>query len=696
MPIEKSLHDTRVGLALPRCENENVNGASEDRAAEHAAGRIIRIIPIQEKPAPANEGFGVDMTREAAEGRIDPVVGRDEQIERMVQVLCRRKKNNPVLIGHAGVGKTAIVEGLALRIVRGQVPRMLRGKQLISLDVASMVAGTLLRGHFEELIKAIIDGAARQVNVILFIDELHTIVGAGATQGGLDVANILKPALARGGLQCIGATTLDEYRESVEKDAALERRFQKVMVEPSTPAQTLEILRRIRPHYEKYHCVRFTDQALEACVALTDRYIPSRYLPDKAIDALDEAGARANSLAEPEPEAMLALEAALIEVEDQRHAAVAAGDYQAAANARIREAALQGRLDERRKAWDEQRAANPKVLTVTVIEQVVTSMTGIPVERISQQDKQRLGGLADSLKARVIGQDAAVEKVARSVVRSRAGLKDPARPIGVFMFTGPTGVGKTHLARELAGLMFDRQDAVVRIDMGEYTEKHNVSRMIGSPPGYVGYGEGGQLTEAVRRQPYSVVLFDEIEKAHPEVLGVMLRLFDEGWITDGSGRKVDFRNTIIIMTSNVGSHRVVQRGRRVGFTVEDGAGVAVPGDYRAALEGAFAPEFLNRIDDIVAFETLSQGDICRIVDLELESVKRRAAALGFKLRVGRAALRRLAELGYDARYGVRSLRRTILEQVEEPLAHLIVTHGDMAGKTVAVGCAHGGISLSVK
>ncbi len=576
--------------------------------------------PRRAEAARANEKslekFGVDLTLAATQGKTKtaPVIGRAREIERLVHILGRRKKNNPVLVGEAGVGKSAIVEGLALKIASGQVPASLQGKRVFSLDVASLVAGTKFRGEFEERIKALVDSLTQSGDTIVFIDELHTIVGAGSSNGSLDTANILKPALARGELQCVGATTLDEYRESIEKDAALERRFQKIIVEPTTAEETLEILRNIRPQYEKYHSVTYTDEALRACVDLTGRYITERNFPDKAIDAMDEAGSKGHS-------------------------------------------------------------AGIEEIGTAQIEEIIGTMTGIPVEKVSAGEKGRLAALESHLSRLVVGQQEAVGKVTRSIIRSRSGLKDPGKPIGVFMFVGPTGVGKTLLAKELSRWMFDRPEALIRIDMSEYAEKHNVSRLIGSPPGYVGYGEGGQLTEAVRRQPYSVVLLDEIEKAHPDIFNVMLQMFDDGHLTDGLGRTVDFRNTIIIMTSNVGSRALSGSTQMVGYNTSASPRMEIENreaKYRTALAQNFAPEFINRIDDIVVFNTLTEDDIVSVVELELASLIERAHDLGHTLTVTEAAKQQLAKDGYDPEYGVRSLKREILDRIEEPLAGLIV------------------------
>lgn len=575
--------------------------------------------------------FGADLTQLARDGKVDPVIGRDREIDRVIQILSRRKKNNPILIGEAGVGKSAIVEGLALRIARGEVPATIAGKRIFSLDVSALVAGTKFRGEFEERMQQLLDLLRRSRDTIVFIDEIHTIVGAGSTQGSLDTANILKPALARGELQTIGATTLDEYRTDIESDTALERRFQRVLVEPTTPEQTLGILRRIAPDYERHHRVRYSDEALRACVELTGRYVTGRFFPDKAIDALDEAGSRAHL---------------------QRDAATATVE-----------------------------------IGEGLVRRVVSDMTGIPAERVSEDEASRLRSLRDHLARRVVGQQEAVERIARTIRRSRAGLQDENRPIGVFLFVGPTGVGKTLLAKEVSKWLFDEHRGLIRIDMSEYAEKHNVARLIGPPPGYVGYGEGGQLTEAVRRQPYAVVLLDEIEKAHPEVFNTLLQLFDEGRLTDGSGRTVDFRNTILIMTSNVGSREVARKPLRVGYaTPSKGAApdTTPDGEYRRALERVFAPEFLNRIDDIVIFRTLDAGDVVRIIDLELQGLFTRTGRLGYKIKVTEGAKRRLASMGYEARYGVRSLRRALAEQVEEPLSTLILDGKLRTGDTVVV------------
>ena len=643
--------------------------------------------PEEKNTSHVLDKFGVNLTQMAREGKIDPVMGREQEIERVVQILSRRKKNNPILIGEAGVGKSAIIEGLALRIAGGEVPYTIADKTLFSLDVSSLVAGTKFRGEFEERMQQLLDELRKAKDTIIFIDEIHTIVGAGSTQGSLDTANILKPALARGELQTIGATTLDEYRENIESDSALERRFQKVVVEPTTPEQTLQILRNIAPHYEQHHKVRYTEEALQACVELTGRYITDRFFPDKAIDVLDEAGSRIHLQSAREPAELRQMETALDQVRRERREAVKELVYEKAASARLREIALRSKLGESRNEWQRSLETNPVEITAEHIQQVITSMTGIPAERISGGELTRLQTLCQHLSQRVVGQQEAVEKISRTIRRSRAGLKDENRPIGVFLFVGPTGVGKTLLAKEVSKWLFDEQRGLIRIDMSEYSEKHNVARLIGSPPGYVGYGEGGQLTEAVRRQPYAVILFDEIEKAHPEVFNTMLQIFDEGHLTDGSGRKVDFRNTIIIMTSNVGSRDVVKKSVQVGYSTvsKSATASATPRcEYRKALEQTFAPEFLNRIDDIVLFRTLELSDVERIIELELQGLFERTRRLGYKVKITDGAKRRLAAMGYESRYGVRSLKRTLMDNVEEPLSTLIIDGKLHEGDTVVV------------
>lgn len=662
------------------------NGFDEDGENEDVDS------PVVEEPKGINknstlEKYGTDLTRSAEEGKLDPVVGRAVEIERLVQVLGRRKKNNPILIGEAGVGKSAIVEGLALRIVQRQVPYCLQNKRIFTLDVAGLIAGTKYRGQFEERIKALIKELTKRDDIILFIDEIHTIVGAGSTQGSLDTANILKPALARGELQCIGATTLNEYREFIEKDGALDRRFQKIMVEPTTKEDTLIILNNIKEYYENYHSVRYTDEAIKACVDLTDRYLTDRHFPDKAIDVLDEAGSKAHIFRTGNPEFVTELENNIEDVKQAKREAVASQNFELAARLRKEELLMKQSLEAKLEDWRIEISSNRIEVTEEQIEEVVSSITGVPVSRVSMSEKQRLMTMGSYLNKNVIGQHAAVNKITKAILRSRAGLKYPRKPIGTFMFVGPTGVGKTHLAKELAKYMFDSEDAMIRVDMSEYSEKYNVSRLIGSPPGYVGYNEGGQLTEQVRRHPYSVILFDEIEKAHSDVFNIMLQIFDDGHLTDGTGRKVDFRNCIIIMTSNVGSREVKKNTKLVGYnntTKTDNKETVVDDHFRRSLDSMFAPEFLNRIDDIILFNTLSQEDIRSIVELEFSNFCKRIETLGYSISMTPSAKSYLADLGYEPRYGVRSLKRVLLDNIEEPFAELIVSGEVKEGEVIKV------------
>lgn len=676
------------------CSDDDLR-SFDQYSAEEYTGRVS-----SKKKSDKNsllDRFGTNLTLSARDGKIDPVIGRDKEIERMIQILGRRKKNNPILIGEAGVGKSAIVEGLALRIVNDQVPHTLRSKLLFSLDIAALVAGTKYRGEFEERIKALIDELNSRDDIILFIDEIHTIVGAGSTQGSLDTANILKPALARGQMQCIGATTLDEYRENIETDSALERRFQKIVVEPTTKEETLQILYNIKSYYQTHHRVKYSDDALHTCVNLADRYITDRQFPDKAIDVLDEAGSRAHICGTEQPKQIIAMERAIEQLHNEKKSAISSQNYGLAAELRTREIALRSKLTELNSDWQRDMCMNPIEIGSEQIEHVITSMTGIPVEKVSKDESHRLRDMGNHLERIVIGQSCAVDKVVKSIQRSRAGLKDPNKPIGVFMFVGPTGVGKTHLAKELSQWLFDKREALIRIDMSEYSEKHNVSRLIGSPPGYVGYNEGGQLTEAVRRQPYAVVLFDEIEKAHPDVFNIMLQIFDEGQLTDGLGNKIDFRNTIIIMTSNVGSRAIASKGSSMGYSTSNSGNIDQTNkdiEYRKSLESTFAPEFINRIDDIVIFNTLSIRDVSHIVDFELGHLISRAESLGYKLRASSGAKLRLAEIGYEPRYGVRSLKRTITELVEEPLAQMIVGGEITDGDYIKIGKTKQNITLT--
>ena len=627
----------------------------------------------EKSDTPALDKFGYDMTKAAAEGRLDPVVGREVEIERLAQILSRRKKNNPVLIGEPGVGKSAIVEGLALRINQRKVSRVLFNKRVIGLDMAGMVAGTKYRGQFEERIKAVLDELSKNPDIILFIDEIHTIVGAGGAPGTMDAANMLKPALARGEIQCIGATTLDEYRKNIEKDGALERRFQKVIVEPTTPEETLEILNQVKQKYEDHHNVVYTDEALKACVELTERYVSDRNFPDKALDALDEAGSRVHISNISVPEELDALEAEIATTTEQKLDAAKAQDFAKAAELRNRENSLKEELDKMKAKWEAKLDKERQVVDDEKVAEVVAMMTGVPTQRIAQTEGNRLLEMGNTLNGSVIGQDDAIKKVVKAIQRNRIGLKDPEKPIGVFMFLGPTGVGKTHLAKKLAEYLFDSTDALIRVDMSEYMEKFTVSRLVGAPPGYVGYEEGGQLTEKVRRRPYSVVLLDEIEKAHPDVFNLLLQVMDEGRLTDSLGRRIDFKNTIIIMTSNVGSRQLKDFGTSgVGFNTMADDKKQAQGVISKALNRAFSPEFLNRIDDIVMFDQLDKEAIFKIIDVELADFYGRVMKLGYELKLSEEAKDFIAEKGYDKNFGARPLKRAIQKYLEDDLAELLL------------------------
>lgn len=634
---------------------------------------------------PTLDKFGRDMTRAAEENRLDPVVGREVEIERLAQILSRRKKNNPILIGEPGVGKSAIVEGLALRIVQRKVSRVLFNKRVVSLDMASIVAGTKYRGQFEERIKAILNELALNRDVILFIDEIHTIVGAGNAAGSMDAANMLKPALARGEIQCIGATTLDEYRKNIEKDGALERRFQKVMVEPTSEEETLTILNNIKDKYESHHNVNYTPEALKACVRLTERYMSDRNFPDKAIDAMDEAGSRVHITNIAVPEEIELLEKNIEETSANKIKAAQDQDFEKAARFRDKEQELKRDLDKANRQWEEQVMANRQTVDDAKVAEVVAMMTGVPVQRIAQAEGRRLREMGPKLKSDIIGQDTAIDKIVKAIQRNRVGLKDPNKPIGTFMFLGPTGVGKTHLAKKLAEYLFDSAETLIRIDMSEYMEKFTVSRLVGAPPGYVGYEEGGQLTEKVRRRPYSVVLLDEIEKAHPDVFNLLLQVMDEGRLTDSLGRRVDFKNTIIIMTSNIGTRQLKDFGSGVGFNTPSANDRSYThGVLQKALQKAFAPEFLNRIDDIVMFDPLSKDAIFSIIDIELKGFYQRLSSLGYELDISEAAKNFIAEKGYDAQYGARPLKRAIQKYLEDNLAELIINADIAEGNTIEV------------
>ena len=621
---------------------------------------------------PALDKFGFDMTKAAAEGRLDPVVGRENEIERLAQILSRRKKNNPVLIGEPGVGKSAIVEGLALRIVQRKVSRVLFDKRVIGLDMAGMVAGTKYRGQFEERIKAVLDELSKNPDIILFIDEIHTIVGAGGSPGSMDAANILKPALARGEIQCIGATTLDEYRQNIEKDGALERRFQKVIVEPTTPEETLQILRQVKEKYENHHNVTYTDEALQACIDLTQRYVSDRNFPDKALDALDEAGSRVHITNIVVPEEIERLEKEVDTTTQEKLAAAKAQNFELAASLRDKEARKKEALEKAKADWEKNLDAERQIVDEDKVAEVVAMMTGVPTQRIAQAEGSRLLEMGKSLQNAIIGQDDAIKKVVKAIQRNRIGLKDPEKPIGVFMFLGPTGVGKTHLAKKLAEYLFDSKDSLIRMDMSEYMEKFTVSRLVGAPPGYVGYEEGGQLTEKVRRRPYSVVLLDEIEKAHPDVFNLLLQVMDEGRLTDSLGRRIDFKNTIIIMTSNVGSRQLKDFGGGVGFNTAEVSKAQAQGVISKALNKAFSPEFLNRVDDIIMFDQLDRKAIFSIIDIELKDFYSRIEKLGFRLEITDAAKDFIADKGYDKNFGARPLKRSIQKYLEDELAELML------------------------
>lgn len=637
---------------------------------------------------PVLDNFGIDITKAAEEGSLDPIVGRENEIERLAQILSRRKKNNPVLIGEPGVGKSAIAEGLAIRIMQKKVSRVLFGKRVVALDIAAIVAGTKYRGQFEERMKAILNELAKNKNVILFIDEIHTIVGAGGSGGSLDAANMLKPALARGEIQCIGATTLDEYRQNIEKDGALERRFQKVLVEPTSFDETVEILNNIKSRYEEHHNVRYTDAAIKACVKLTNRYISDRELPDKAIDALDEAGSRAHIMNIHVPQVIEELEASIENIKAQKKEAVKQQNFEVAAAFRDKERQQVDLLEEEKENWQKELNDNPIVVDEEHVAEVVAMMTGVPVRRIAKTEGMKLLQMHDELAGSVIGQDEAIEKIVRAIHRNRAGLKDPNRPIGSFIFLGPTGVGKTQLAKVLARYLFDSVDSLIRIDMSEYMEKFAVSRLVGAPPGYVGYEEGGQLTEKVRRKPYSVVLLDEIEKAHPDVFNILLQLLDDGQLTDSLGRKVDFKNTIVIMTSNIGSRQLKDFGRGIGFGVGDRSKDSnyARGVVEKALKNTFAPEFLNRIDDVIVFNSLSKENIHKIIDIELAGLMKRVKDLGYSVRISDAAKEFLTEKGYDPQFGARPLKRAIQKYLEDALAEVIIKGTVPEGGILEVDC----------
>ena len=680
--------DPHAGLGFSEDEDEDEDirqnpSSNKSNAAQQQAR------PAQKKPAndtPVLDNFGTDMTRAAEEGKLDPVVGRVKEIERLAQILSRRKKNNPILIGEPGVGKSAIVEGLALRIVEKKVSRILFDKRVIALDMTAVVAGTKYRGQFEERIRSILNELKKNPNIILFIDEIHTIVGAGSAAGSMDAANMLKPALARGEIQCIGATTLDEYRQNIEKDGALERRFQKVIVEPTTAEETLQILKNIKDKYEDHHNVNYTDAALEACVKLTNRYITDRNFPDKAIDALDEAGSRVHLTNITAPKEIEEQEKLIDEMKSLKNEAVRLQNFELAASYRDKEKEYTNQLDTLKEEWEKSLKENRETVDDEQIAEVVSMMSGVPVQRMAQAEGMKLLGMKDDLLSKVIGQDKAIATLVKAIQRSRVGLKDPNKPIGTFMFLGPTGVGKTHLAKELAKLMFGSADALIRIDMSEYMEKFTVSRLVGAPPGYVGYEEGGQLTEKVRRKPYSIVLLDEIEKAHPDVFNILLQVMDEGRLTDSYGRTVDFKNTIVIMTSNIGTRQLKEFGKGIGFAAQ------VRTDDKEysrnvitkALNKSFAPEFINRLDEIITFDQLDMDALTRIIDIELKGLYSRVENIGYKLVIDEDAKKFVATKGYDVQFGARPLKRAIQNNLEDGISELILGSEMAAGDTIKV------------
>lgn len=691
-----------AGMGLPQDDEEEEDDMSfsrESHGAESASSSTTQTTSRKSSNStPVLDNFGMDMTKAAEEGKLDPVVGREREIERLAQILSRRKKNNPVLIGEPGVGKSAIVEGLALRIVQKKVSRILFEKRVVMLDMASVVAGTKYRGQFEERLRSIINELQKNPDIILFIDEIHTIVGAGAAAGSMDAANMLKPALARGEIQCIGATTLDEYRKNIEKDGALERRFQKVVVEPTTAEETLQILKNIKDKYEDHHNVTYTEEALEACVKLSGRYITDRNFPDKAIDAMDEAGSRMHLTNISVPKEVEEQEELIEKARNLKAEAVKSQNFELAASYRDREKELSVRLDEMKAEWEARLKDDRQMVGEEEIANVISMMSGVPVQRMAQAEGLKLANMKEELQSKVIAQDEAIEKLTKAILRSRVGLKDPNRPIGTFMFLGPTGVGKTHLAKQLAKYMFGSTDALIRIDMSEYMEKYTVSRMIGAAPGYVGYEEGGQLTEKVRRKPYSIVLLDEIEKAHSDVFNILLQVLDEGRLTDNYGRTVDFKNTVIIMTSNIGTRQLKEFGRGVGFTTQSrmSDNEHSRSVIQKALNKTFAPEFLNRLDEIITFDQLSLEAITKIVDIELKSLYERIEAIGYKLMVDEDAKKFLASKGYDIQFGARPLKRAIQSYLEDGLSELIVSAGLQPGDTVNVSVDAEKDALSIK
>lgn len=682
--VKDELESMKDDVMGPRAE---FPGGTDDEGATGEEAFSSQRKGDPKSKTPVLDNFGRDLTKMAEAGRLDPIVGREKEIERVSQILSRRKKNNPILIGEPGVGKSAIAEGLALRIIQRKVSRVLFDKRIVSLDLASLVAGTKYRGQFEERMKAVMQEIEKNPDVILFIDEIHTIVGAGGASGSLDASNMFKPALARGEMQAIGATTLDEYRQHIEKDGALERRFQKVIIEPTTAEETVQILNNIKERYEDHHSVRYTDDAIKACVRLTERYITDRHLPDKAIDALDEVGSRVHLVNINVPQDILDIEQKIEDLKLQKNEVIRSQQYEKAAELRDSERKLQEELETAKARWEEDSKTNREIVTEENVAEVVSMMSGVPVTRISESETGRLAQMSDLIRSKVVGQEEAVEKVVRAIQRNRAGLKDPNKPIGSFFFLGPTGVGKTQLAKVLAKYLFDSEDSLIRVDMSEYMEKFSISRLVGAPPGYVGYEEGGQLTEKIRRKPYSIVLLDEIEKAHPDVFNLLLQALDDGHMTDGLGRKIDFKNTILIMTSNIGARQLSDFGTGVGFGTQ--ARAEQKSDHentvvQNALRKAFSPEFLNRIDDIIMFKSLSRESIHKIIDIELDKLISRIISLGYHVSVTEPAKDFIVDKGYDEKFGARPLKRAIQKYIEDPLAEQIVKSNLKEGDTIHI------------
>ena len=697
-----TLFSVKNGIGLPDEDYEEEEQTGNAASGSHQSGTTQTTTQQKTKSkTPVLDNFGTDLTRQAAEGKLDPCVGREREIQRVIEILGRRKKNNPILIGEPGVGKSAIVEGLAQMISHRHCSPTLFNKRLVTLDMTGVVAGTKYRGQFEERMKMLVKELEQNPDIIIFVDEIHTLIGAGSTPGSMDAANILKPALARGTIQCIGATTLDEYRNSIEKDGALERRFQKVVVEPTSNEETLEILHNLRDRYEKHHHVNYTDEALEACVKLTARYVTDRFMPDKAIDALDEVGSRVHLKNANIPPEITEKEQEIKHVTEKKQQAVSNQNFELAASYRDRQTVLEKELQEMNRKWLEGETDVRQTVTAEEVADVVSMMTGVPVQRMAQEEGIRLRGMAQELKSQVIAQDKAIDKMVKAIQRNRVGLKDPNHPIGAFMFLGPTGVGKTYLAKKLAEFMFGSADALIRVDMSEYTESFNVSRLIGAPPGYVGYEEGGQLTERVRRRPYSIVLLDEIEKAHGNVFNLLLQVLDEGRLTDGNGRFVDFRNTVIIMTSNAGTRQLKEFGRGVGFNTSSSSLMLNEQDkeharqiVQKALSKQFSPEFLNRLDEIITFDQLDLAAIKQIIDVELKGLYKRIGELGFQIELSDDAKAFVAEKGYDVQFGARPLKRAIQSYIEDGISELIV-NGDLpAGATIYINKVDGKDELS--